>query len=421
MKSMIVSVLYVAWRLGRNPGAKFICISYGDDLAHDLSARTRLLMTSEIYARIFPRTVLDKKAVDYFTTTDGGGRYATAVGSHITGFGADEIIIDDPMQPDDAGSPIAKERVFSWVQSSVLTRFNDPRHGVLILVMHRLAADDLSATLEATGCDFVLKLPRVAEQYEGFETERGRLLMERQPGEVLNPARLDGQGLERLKVSLASHVFDAQYQQRPTVGGSGMLSVDRFRRFCRLEPPAFAFKIHSWDVGATITGNASVCTKWGVVTEPGQPELFYLTDVIKLQAKLPDVRAAIKAQDKADRPALIILDDRGVGLGLAQELQNEGLFHVTGLTKASEPLAMGEAIARARPNLSKVELFGRAALVVADGRVFIPEEAPWLGAFLFEVAAFPNIADKDQADSMSQLLAYQKRAVHMARSELRRR
>ena len=69
----------------------------------------------------------------------------------------------------------------------------------------------------------------------------------------------------------------------------------------------------------------------------------------------------------------------------------EGFRHVTGLTKASEPLAMGEAVARARPNLSKIELLGRAALAVADDPVFIPEEAPWLEAFLFEVAAFPNI------------------------------
>jgi phage terminase large subunit-like protein len=310
----------------------------------------------------------------------------------------------------------------SWVQSSVLTRFNDLRKGALILVMHRLAPDDLSATLEATGCDFVLKLPLVAEQYEGFETERGgRLLMEREPGELLNPERLDAEGLARLKAGLAPHVFEAQYQQRPTVGGSGMLSVSSFRRYCRHKPPPFAFRIHSWDIGATITGNASVCTTWGVLNEPGRPEQFYLINVVKLQAQLPDVRAAIKAQDKTERPALIILDDRGVGLGLAQELRKEGLRHVTGLTKASEPLVMGEAMTRARPNLSKIELFGRAALAVDDGLVFIPEEVPWLESFLFEVAAFPNIADKDQVDSMSQLLAYRERALCMARSELRRR
>ena len=61
MKSMLVSVLYVAWRLGRDPTAKFICISYGDDLAHDLSATTRKLMLSRPYARIFPRPCWTKR------------------------------------------------------------------------------------------------------------------------------------------------------------------------------------------------------------------------------------------------------------------------------------------------------------------------------------------------------------------------
>ena len=108
-------------------------------------------MLSALYARIFPGTILDKRAADHITTTKGGRRYATAVGSDITGFGADEIIIDDPMEPNQAASELAKERVRSWVQSSVLTRFNDPTRGVLMLVMHRLAPDDLSATLEDTG------------------------------------------------------------------------------------------------------------------------------------------------------------------------------------------------------------------------------------------------------------------------------
>lgn len=46
MKSMLVSIFYVAWRLGRDPTTKFIVISYGDDLAHDLSAMTRTLTHS---------------------------------------------------------------------------------------------------------------------------------------------------------------------------------------------------------------------------------------------------------------------------------------------------------------------------------------------------------------------------------------
>src|SRR5664280_3413156 len=46
MKSMVVSILYTAWRLGVNPSEKIICISYGDDLTHDLSRKARLIMQS---------------------------------------------------------------------------------------------------------------------------------------------------------------------------------------------------------------------------------------------------------------------------------------------------------------------------------------------------------------------------------------
>jgi len=63
-----------------------------------------------------------------------GYRYATAVGSDITAFGADEIIIDGPVQPKDALSERIKPRVRDWVESSVRMGFNDPIKGAMILV-----------------------------------------------------------------------------------------------------------------------------------------------------------------------------------------------------------------------------------------------------------------------------------------------
>ena len=177
-----------------------------------------------------------------------------------------------------------------------------------------------------------------------------RVLMERQPGEVLNPKRLDAEHVAQLKASLAPHVFASQYQQRPTVGGSGMLRIECFGRYDRHQPPKFEFTVHSWDVGATVTGNASVCTKWGVFREGEQLEQIYLLEVIKLQLQLPDVRAAIKAQDKADEPALIVLDERGVGLGIYQDLRAAGMTHVKGSTETREAWRMGEAAGSSGPN-----------------------------------------------------------------------
>jgi predicted phage terminase large subunit-like protein len=418
LKSMMVSVLYVAWRLGCDPTAKFICASYGDDLAHHLSELTRRLMLSSIYRRIFPGTRLDKKAVDYIRTTEGGYRYATAVGSDITGFGADEIILDDLLQPDKAASESAKERVRSWVQSSVMTRFNDPNNGVLIVVEHRLAPDDLSATLEVTGLYFTLKLPLIAEEPEHF-VHQGRTVMRRKPGDVLNPARMNEEQAAELQKTLARHIYLSQYQQRPEAGGSGMLQANKIPRYNLACPPEFDFKIHSWDIGATISGNASVCTKWGVRRDPDGRWVAYLVDVLRLKVELPDVEAAIKAQDKIDKPALIILDERGVGLGLYQRLWRAGYEHVTGSTATKQAMETQDSKG-VHPSLSKVERFGQAVLVISDGRIFIPAQAPWLEIFLYEVAAFPNIAEKDQVDSMTQFVANFERAIKLALQNISR-
>ena len=296
MKSALASILYPAWRLGCDPTVKFICISYGDDLAHDLSAQTRKIMRPSLYKLIFPGTVLNKSAVDHIRTTMGGYRYATAVGSDITGFGADEIIIDDPVQPEDALSERVKQQLRDWVNSSVHMRFNDPNRGVLVLVLHRLAPDDLSGTIEPSA-DFVLKLPLIAEITEN-DTYQDRTIMRREPGEPLNPSRLSVADIEALKARIAPHVFASQYQQPPEAGGTGYCSIDRLARYA--EAPPFELIIHSWDIASTKGGGDwTVCAKFGLAKELDGRDILYLTGIVRMQVELPDVREAIIAHELA--------------------------------------------------------------------------------------------------------------------------
>jgi predicted phage terminase large subunit-like protein len=278
--------------------------------------------------------------------------------------------------------------------------------------MHRLAPDDLSATL-SEHADFVLKLPLVAETEEMYKVH-DKLAFHRKPGDVLNPARMTVEKAAKLEARTRPYVWNSQYQQRPTAGGSGMLSIDRFRRYDLKKPPPFEFTIHSWDIGATINGNASVCTKWGLYRNNQGRDFLYLLQIIRLKAELPEVRAAIKAEDRRDRPVLIVLDERGVGLGLYQELWKEGYRNLQGSTATSEPIELGTS-GESRPSASKIERFGRTILHIDDGSVLIPNDAPGLEAFLYEVGAFPNIADKDQVDSMTQLIGNWDRGLRYAR------
>lgn len=129
---------------------------------------------------------------------------------------------------------------------------------------------------------------------------------------------------------------------------------------------------------------------------------------------MPEVRAAIKAEDRRDRPVLIVLDERGVGLGVYQELWKEGYRNIRGSSDTSEQIGFGTNT-ESHPSRKKIERFGRAILHIDDGSVFIPNEAPGLEAFLYEVGAFPNIADKDQVDSMTQLIGNWDNALRFAR------
>ena len=104
LKSHAASVAFPTWLLGHDPSRQIICVSYGQDLADKHARDCRTLMNSQFYRGLFPRTVLspDKQSVNEFITEVGGFRMSTSVGGVLTGRGADVIIIDDILKPDDA-------------------------------------------------------------------------------------------------------------------------------------------------------------------------------------------------------------------------------------------------------------------------------------------------------------------------------
>jgi hypothetical protein len=312
MKSTLITVLYTAWRLGVNPSEKIIAISYGDDLSHDLSRKTRQVMQSAIYRKIFPGTMLDKKAEDSITTTKGGQRYATAVGSDIAGFRADLIIMDDLIQPDAAVNELLKDKLRTWYYGVVAQRLRDQATGVMVLVMHRLAPDDLTQTFIEEGGWRHIPLPLIATKAENYTSQNKGTIHARAIGELLSPSWQSADIVERLQKQVPHHVFQAQYQQSPVYGGSGMCSIERLVRYS--EPPPFLYTIHSWDVAATKNGgNWTVCLKFGMAKDAAGVEILYLFKIVRMQVEVPDVRTAIAEQDRLDGPALIVMDGNGVG------------------------------------------------------------------------------------------------------------
>ena len=219
LKSIIVSVAFPAWILGHDPTKKILVASYGQELAEELSRACRAVMQSAWYQRLFPATRLDpsRLAANVFETTAGGCRRAASVGGSLTGFGADLIIIDDPMKPAAALSEVERHRVNSWFSNTVVTRLNSQKTGAIIVVMQRLHEDDFVGHILKLDKWEVVSFPAIAQEDEVHvvETPYGTFTHRRREGEALHPERESLQELERLRKTLGQEQFYAQYLQSP--------------------------------------------------------------------------------------------------------------------------------------------------------------------------------------------------------------
>jgi hypothetical protein len=83
LKSICVSVAYVAWLLGHDPTRRVIVASYSGDFAAELHRQFRMVIASEWYAAVFPDLHLAKETGLELVTSQGGSRYATSVGGTL--------------------------------------------------------------------------------------------------------------------------------------------------------------------------------------------------------------------------------------------------------------------------------------------------------------------------------------------------
>jgi phage terminase large subunit-like protein len=188
-----------------------------------------------------------------------------------------------------------------------------------------------------------------------------------------------------------------------------MCSVERLVRYSKRPP--FLYTIHSWDVAATKNGgNFTVCLKFGVARDVDGSQILYLFQILRTRVELPDVRTAIVEQDRLDRPALVVMDGNGVGLGIYQDL-SKTMPHLVTDTKSLQGSA-GPA--------RKQQNFNNTIFALYDGLIRIPEHMPGLETLLYELATFPDGKFDDQVDALSIIGAHRKLVLERARQRAER-
>jgi hypothetical protein len=190
LKSLMASIAFPAWCLGLDPTAQILCVSYAQDLADKLARDCRSIMTSPWYRQIFrTRLAPHRQAVQEFITTRQGYRLATSTGGVLTGRGADIVLIDDPLKPEEALSEAQRNAANDWFVHTLYSRLNDKRSGAIVIIMQRLHEDDLVGHVLALEPWEVLSFPAIAEADEvhRIETIWGPRCFTRRWGEALHP------------------------------------------------------------------------------------------------------------------------------------------------------------------------------------------------------------------------------------------
>src|SRR5258708_37738994 len=151
--------------------------------------------------------------------------FSTAMQATARGKVVDIVIFDDPLNLEQALSEVEREAVNLRFDSTFRSRVNNPRTGVKIVVMQRLAERDLTGHLlqrEAKRWVHV-RLPARMEQREEWKSPLTPEVHTREAGELLWADRLPADVLDSYKTGMGSWAFHSQHQQEPAPMDGGII------------------------------------------------------------------------------------------------------------------------------------------------------------------------------------------------------
>jgi predicted phage terminase large subunit-like protein len=394
-KSVIISVLAVAWWLGHYPKTQFVCASYGLGLGGKLARDCRRVMQHPAYRRMFPAAALDptKQAEQEFLTTAGGGRFTTSPGAGLTGRGGRILIFDDLMDAGDGFSQTSRDAAMEWIDRVARTRLDNPAKGTMVIVGQRLHQDDpIGRILEKEADQWrYLAIPVIAEEDEHYDLGNGRF-HHRKTGDLLIPSRLPLDELERMKASMGSLVFNAQYMQRPVAEHGNIVRREwlRFYQGPYRSRPGDRI-IQSWDCAMKTGPNNdySVCIT-AAVNGPWDTGTITIIDVFRDRLEYPDLKRKIVQLHDQYRPHALVIEDAASGISVVQDIrQSTNVW----------PEAM-------RPVGDKAERLALQSAKIEQRRLWLPLGDPACEIMADEVVGFPGTRHDDQVDALVQLLAY---------------
>lgn len=319
---------FIAMGLALNPKAKFIHLSYSDDLVLDNSSEIQNILKQQEYQQLFDALPTSSNSKKWYTK-EGGGLYAVSSAGQVTGFGAglvdkaeeeqeqkdiDEfmpyietldfggaVVIDDPIKPDDAMSPVIREKVNNKFDTTIRNRVNS-RNTPIIIIMQRVHEEDLCGFLlnNEPGEWTVLSLPCIYEE-EGEQ-------------KALWPFKHTLEELKKLR-EVNSFVFDTQYMQDPKPI-RGLMYEQGFKEY---EIIPAGQKIRKSYTDTADEGEDYLCS----IVYDEMPHAIYIIDVLYTQKPMEFTEPATAQQLTKHKVVNALIESNNGGRGFARAVEKQ--------------------------------------------------------------------------------------------------
>lgn len=476
-KSLLTNVFFPAWVWGplNQPHKRFLSFSYSASLTERDNDRFRTLITSADYQKLYgPIKTKTEYGEREETNDDGvrlrnkttikvmntatGWKLASSVGGVGTGERADFVLIDDPHNVVQAESDRIRSETVRWFRESISSRFNDLDTGVLIIIMQRVHADDVSGVALSPDFDYCHLMIAwnfdssrlIDDDSNPIRNQIGwfdpRLPDEQNDNgdwsandhEPAWPERFSEEAIARTFKELGPYGVAAQFQQSPAPRGGGLFKRHWWKVWAPDDGkyPLFDFVFASLD--AAVTEKEENCpagfTVWGVFREPENPDYSALLlvdawrkrlnlhgeDTPRQGMEIPQLGDDQTMRTQRDlmwhrrcshqwglvewvawtcklrHVDLLLIECEKGGIAAAQEMQR---LYGTEPWTVQLRTVIGDKYARA---YSVVPMF-------SQGKIWAPVK-DWAELMIEEAEVFPRHKFMDLTDSMTQALKYAREA-----------
>lgn len=402
-KSLTTVVLFVAWAWIRFPWLRFLCAASSDSLVVRDAGRCRDLIDSEWYQARWGaryRMTTDQNVKTFYKNDKTGWRIGLTVAARAIGHRGDITLIDDAHDIAEVESRVKRAAVLYWHDHKFFNRVNDLGRSGRVIVGQRTHVEDLYAHVLKTGLFEELRIPQQFEAEHKCRTSIGWEDPRSTEGEWMCEARFGpAQKNEAVNKTMGPIGYAAQHQQRPVPREGSRFKADWFRR--RYERHGAGFKLGerylAWHecwrfitvdpaASAKTTADWTVISTWAVTP---WWELIWL-DCVRGRWEIPDILPKIEAAYKLHSASFV---------GIESVASNSAVFQYANRTPmAVRPLNPGgvDKLVRATP----------AITMASTGRIWLPDDAPWLNDVETEVLRFTGDEKQDLHDDVCDTLAY---------------